>query len=383
MTKAFKLSIALLSIMIISCSKNTYLSVSHINDLDPNKTTQGFYYSLPQTVISIEITVIRTDFEPGPFAKYADKYLSLEDVETESFSIYNIGKIKTSSYAIPDKENIYVINYNPKKKNSDLSLDYNELGLLKSVNYISKNYEENNQRGDLKRIDETIKKGSFFYFLDNKMIEKIDTIYEEVLIDTMVIQRRRFAKSYVAKSSEVRAKEISEKIFNIRDKKFALVSGFSEIPYSKETMKFMSEELNLMEERLLELFTGITTTSIIKYKFDYIPCENESLPVELFKFAEDLGIISKGSKNGKSINIEVIRKNKIENIIVENNTQNGFIYRMPEECEVRLLLGNQVITENKFLISQFGNIKRLPLGNFEIIFFPETGAIKSINKLGK
>ncbi|MBS4014176.1 MAG: DUF4831 family protein [Bacteroidetes bacterium] len=381
MTKFFKLLMAVLSVMIISCSKNTFITVSHINDIESQKTAQGFYYALPQTIVNVEITVIKTDFEPGPFAKYADKYLSLEEVETDPFSHYSIGKIKTSTSAKPDKDHIYFINYNPKKKYSNLSLDYTEEGLLKSVNFISRISEDNNSRTESIKIDEKLKKGSFFYFLDNKMVEKIDTIYEEVLIDSLVIQRRRLSKSFVEKSSEARAKEVAEKIFNIRDKRYALISGFSEIPYSKETIKFMNDELNIIEQRFLELFTGITTISIIKYKFEYIPSEKESLPFELCKFSENAGVIGKSSKNGKPISIEILRNNKIEHHINNSNTQNGIVYRTPEECEIRLLHGNQVITENKFLISQFGYTKRLPSGNFEIIFYPETGAIRSINQI--
>jgi hypothetical protein len=377
--------IAIITFFMLGCKSYTPLKVKHINLQTGDKPASGFYYSLPQTVITLDFFIVKTEFEPGPLAAFAAKYLSIENANKEAFTEYSIEKIVFGSKSKPDPEQMYFALYNPKKSHPGLSVNYTETGLIKSVNVIYDDITDKKESNRSNTAGVFKNKSEFIYFLDNKLVEKIDTIFEDILVDTILIQKKRFLRSFVEKSSEARAKEIAEKIINIRDKKYLLISGFSEITYSKETIAYMYEELNKLEQSYLDLFTGIATTSIIKYNFSFIPNANALRQSELFKFSDSSGILLNDSTQGKALFIEVqpvvkdYTKARFKGEDVIN--QDGFYYRTPAEVLVKINIGTNTIAETTMLVSQFGKLSQLPADNIEIIFYPETGAIKSIRKI--
>jgi hypothetical protein len=59
----------------------------------------------------------------------------------------------------------------------------------------------------------------------------------------------------------------------------------------------------------------------------------------------------------------------------------GIYYRIPEYGIIRITRDDVPLADARLLISQFGTITSLPPEDFSIEFSPETGAIRSVEKI--
>jgi len=381
--------IAVILLLGVSCKTQQPIRVQHIRNLETGHSLQGFYYALPRTVLIIDVTVIKTTENPGPFASYAGKFLGIEDVITEPSSIYEIREININSFAEPDPSEFYFaeLDLNKNYKNP-LSLNMSEGGLILAVN-APFDQQELLQGTPLEREYGIFRsEATFNHFVKSNLHEKVDTIIQHIQVDTMTIERRTLRRRLVEKSSEIRAKEVADYILKIRDKKFDLISGFAEITYSKETLQYMNDQLTRQENDYLELFTGLTTQSKIKYRYYFIPDKNTaSVPYTLFHFSELNGVVQEEEPGSQAVNILATRSNTTRQLGVfvmnpdRKKTETGFYYRIPEHGNITVSKGASSIADARMFVSQFGIITSLPPVDLQIEFYPDTGYIKSVKKI--
>ncbi|NLA24212.1 MAG: DUF4831 family protein, partial [Bacteroidales bacterium] len=134
----FKIIISIFLIsLLMSCSKS--IQVVPLKNTDMQIKKNGMIYFLPQTALEIEFTVTRNVFTAGPYAEYAEKYLSIEGTQTEDKDFYEISNITINPIAIPDPNAVFFICGNSKEK-LKLNLTYNNI--IKSVNIKSNDIEK-------------------------------------------------------------------------------------------------------------------------------------------------------------------------------------------------------------------------------------------------
>ena len=51
-------------------------------------------YSLPKTVLSIEITLTRTEIKVGPYYKYSERLLAIKDAATEDKVEWTLNQVR-------------------------------------------------------------------------------------------------------------------------------------------------------------------------------------------------------------------------------------------------------------------------------------------------
>ncbi len=369
-----------------ACNNQHYITVIPVDEITSPSKNQGFFYILPQTALNIDVTVVKKEFTPGPFADYAKEYLSIENAGKIPYTKYYIAKVSVESYAEPDYDKQYFIVYDKEKLPEKLYLEYSEKGFLKSVNSLGDKAWDKKEKEEYRRaLGYFGQQESFYYFLESGLKERVDTIYEFVELDTITVQRSRLISRMKLKSSETRASEVADYILNLRDKKLALITGFSEIPYSKESIEYMYEGMSRLEQNYLALFTGLSSESIIRYNYNYVPSANLAGSELLFLFSENDGIISYNDSIYKGIDSVYI---SIEPRAIPQKLHNpydavdgGFFYRTPEPGAVKIKKGDTVIFETIKNIQQLGRVRQLPAGNFRIRFYDNSGAIKSIEAL--
>lgn len=379
----------ILFLLLVSCqTTQTGITTKHVTRLDAGHTQQGFYYALPRNIITLEVTIVKTNEIPGPFAQYAGKYLSLENVIETPSTKYEISDINFFTHAEPDPDEFYFIEVDPLiNPESPFSIRMSESGTLLAINDKNSDYNlvsngtDNNQQGFFGT------EPTFSHFIENNLQEKIDTIVERVRMDTITIERKTLRRTWVEKTSEVRAREVADYILRIRDKKFDMISGFAEITYTREAIEYMNNEMQQMENDYLELFTGITTESETKYRFHFLPKKNEKLFADtLFFFNETRGLHSRPSISSKPVVLKVEKDMTTRQMGVFVLNQNaevpkGIAYRIPEHAHTALELDHQPLASSRLLISQFGKITNLPPEDYKIVFYPNSGAIKSVERL--
>ena len=386
--KIFLITVALI-LLGVSCKTQEPIRVQHIRNLETGHTLQGYYYALPRTVLIVDVTVVKTTETSGPFAPYAERLLGLEDVITEHSSVYEIREVNVNSYAEPDPSEFYFVELDlNKNRKNPLSLHMSEGGLISAVNAPFDKQEFLLSTSLERKYGIFGSEATFNHFVESNMHEKVDTIIQHVQVDTMTVERRTLRRRLVEKSSEIRAKEVADYILKIRDKKFDLISGFAEITYSREALQYMYDQLTKQENNYMELFTGMTTQSKIKYRYYFIPDKNTaSVPYTLFHFSELNGVVQEEEPGSQAVNILATRSNTTRQLGVfvmnpdRRKTETGFYYRIPEHGNITISKGVSPIADARMLVSQFGIITSLPPVDLQIEFYPDTGYIKSVKKI--
>ena len=389
MKKILPLLLILLFLIVPACQSQKPLTVRHVRSADIPAGSQGLFYVLPRTVISIDVTVTREQQIPGPYAEFAMKYLGLQNVIRQPSASYEISEININSYSEPDPDQFYFVEFPSESEETyPLFLSLSESGLIQSINEPFDNQEF------LRGIDETREFGyfgsdaTFNYFIDSNLQEKVDTILERVRVDTLTVERQTLRRSMVEKSPEVRAKEVADFILELRDKRFDIINGYAEVPYTKEALEYMYTELSKMEEDYLQLFKGLKSFSQIHYRYTFIPNPDLSTsPHTLFYFNEREGVLPAGKREGTPIILTTERNETTEQlgIFVHRNVDpeqpaTGFFYRIPEHANVVIHTGNTIRASARLLINQYGVVTNLPSHIKEVEFYPNTGSIRTYGK---
>jgi hypothetical protein len=384
---------ALASVLMLSlpaCSGQKHTGQFSVKRPDAGISTEGVFYFLPRTSITVDVRVIQSNHLPGPFSAYAEKYLGLQGVIREKSTDYTLAEISIRSHAEPDPDQLFVVEMPAGQDLPSILLSLSEAGLIKSLNKAAVG-SSGNYTADSKSFGSWKDEAAFNYFIESNLQERIDTIIEHVFVDTLTVERKTLRSSWVEKSSEVRAKEVADYIIRLRDKRFDLITGFAEIPYSRETIQFMYEEMVQQEQNYLELFTGITDSHIMAYRFTFVPNPRQpQIPQTLFYFSPETGISSESRRGSQAVSFEIARSYTTEALrpftrpTADPRAQaKGFFYRIPEMCTIIIRRGGNTLAETKLPISQYGLTVQLPASVNEIEFYPETGAIRSLGKTVK
>jgi len=374
----------LLIIILSSCSS---YNVIHVNEDNRPENSEGFFYALPRNAITIDITVLEVSKIAGPYAAYASKYLGIKDAVLSNTKSFDLSDIKINSYSEPDPEHYYFVdlsNYSGLK-GQKMMMSMSKSGLIQDLNDNSdlQIEREKNEKEEKNDIDYS---KTFKYFADANLVEKIDTIVEQVIMDTVTVERMHLKRSFVEKSYEQKAKEASELLMKIKEQRLDIITGAQEVAYSGATVAYMSEELAKMEQEYMKLFTGVTQRNTFHFRYYYLPESHVySASIPLFKFSNKEGILKDESKDGLMVYIHVDRARttstleKFVNDTKDDKESNkGLYYRIPERAKFSIKEGDELKAEASFLIGQFGVVTSLPAKNAKVQFYPNSGAIRRV-----
>ena len=123
---------ALTLIWMIASSVFAQINVFHVDKNTVQENKDGVYYSLPRTVIKVNVTVDRIENYKGPYAEYALKYRGLKNVVESNSVEYKITGIKVTTSAEPDPDQYYFIELGTKLSKGEKAglFSFTESGLI-------------------------------------------------------------------------------------------------------------------------------------------------------------------------------------------------------------------------------------------------------------
>ncbi|NTW31463.1 MAG: DUF4831 family protein [Bacteroidetes bacterium] len=364
------------------------LNVRHVDTKGEMPKSDGVYYSLPKTGISVEVTVNKTHKIKGPYSIYADKYLGISNVITANSVSYSLGDIKLNSYSIPDPDQYYFVESTKGCfKKQPLLLELTEAGLVSSINKSSEIKSVINPETPSVDAIEELNEPTGQFSVNSNIAESFDTIIEKVNLDTITIEKKVLKKILVEKTLEQKAKEAADFIMRVKQSAFDLISGLSEVNYTKESFEYMNEQLKKSETEYLNLFTGITIKQQLKYHFTYVPeSAKNSITLPLFRFSEKEGVADTTSNKGESVYLSINGSGNTNSIssFIDKKTNikkkaHGLYYRIPDNGKVSIAYNNKEKADANILINQYGVVTELPYDkNIKLLFYPNSGTIKSV-----
>jgi hypothetical protein len=352
---------------------------------------EGVFYSLPRTVIQVNVTVDRVENFKGPYADYAMKYLGLKNVVAANSVEYQINNIKVTTSAEPDPDQYYFVELARLSKGEKAGLlSLSESGLILGTipEIVDSVREVRIIKGEEPPLvsEKDVFPEIFKYSSDVSFFEKIDTIIRKVNIDTMTMEKQYYKKTVVEKSPEQKAKEAADFISKIKDNRFNLISGFQEVNYNKETLEYMDAQLTTLQKEYMKLFTGISIHKTLTFSFVYTPNPNQvNAPMPIFKYSKSKGITDLDEPGGKVVTVKIQRSGTtstlasyLKNVSYDEKVKHGFFYRIPELAKVTVKLDENMQDETQCPVSQLGVVTYLPATNWKVRFYKETGGVKEV-----
>ena len=374
-----------------------YPAISQINVLriDNNaapQTKDGIFYSLPRTVVKIEVKIDRVENYQGPYADFALRFLGLKNVIPANSIDYKISDIVITTYPEPDPDQYYFVELGDKISKGEQAglLSLSDAGvILGTLPAVDGAPDNTSQVANAEEPPADAGKDAFGelfkYSVDASVFEKVDTIIRKINMDTMTVERQYYKRTIVEKSPEQKAKEAADYISKIKENRFNLISGTQEVNYNRETLEYMDDQLNRMEKEYLKLFTGISIHKSLTFSYKYIPVPNQiNTEIPVFKFLKSKGVVDLDEPGGKVITVKVQRvgnTNTVANYLkkaVKDTKIQGFAYRIPELARVSVKLDENTQEETQCLVSQLGVVTNLPANKWKVEFHKETGGIKAL-----
>jgi len=327
-----------------------------------NATSDVLLYSLPTTVIRINVEVEKTISKVGPFYRYSQKMLNVTDVVTQDKEEWKIKSVTIETYGVPDENKQYAISYSGAGSAPFLQLTPS--GILSGIN------------SDCLLQDEYLKEFA---------IEDIPGINDVNFNDVAMIEKQ-LAKT----STAAMAEETANYIYKIRKRRFKiLASDYEQLPPDGKSYEVMVRELNKLEKDHLELFIGKKETFTMTQSFDIVPDKMSTNNDVLFRFSSVKGIVDKMDVSGAPVYVEMEAKETKalpnQPIVYEKDAEvrNGLYYCKPGKATIKVIDKNKLIKEQEVYLGQYGQVVSMPSKVLEqagvkVHMNPITGALQSI-----
>ncbi len=342
-------------------------------------SSNGAFYALPRQRVNVDIVVKKQEFIKGPYAEFAEKLLGLKNVSKENHSVYSIENVSVAQESEIDPKQIYFVQFNDSK----LAVEYDNNLIISCVNTSKRTSSEQSKKGAKQQILLNANPNAYSPLIPtSNFVERLDTVVSDYEMDTVVIQRYEVRTIKTEKTPLQKAEEIVENINKIRDDRDKLLTGFQEVNYEAEAIKFMADEFNRLEDAYIRLFTGTTKTAYKTVHFEFLPENKDSLTVELVKFSTNYGLNSNAS-DSKSITLDITLNEDyfagIRNFSKHIElSQKGFYYTIPNQALVKVTIGEHLLFSKTMPFSQFGYTQSLAPDLLELDFSPKTGEIKRV-----
>jgi len=382
----FNFLLLLISLIVLfgACkSEQIQLKIINLNEAQGIRK-YATVYTLPKTVVRVNVKVEKTTFKKGPYYQYANTYLGLSDIIEEDGQNFSISDVEFVTYPVADTNNIYLIETDEL---NSISLKLNKDGLLETINPDGL-YTIDNSSG-IENLIDWEKNTS----IKNKVIEIDNITFDDVLLPKNLVLK---------KSTSEQASFLANQILTLRDDRAAILvgDGYTETMPAGDALKTMISSIDIALDKYMSMFVGKTKRDYFYYSFDYIPNETRKKTQSiLFRFSENYGIVENTDVNGMPMIIEIESSENLKQYDQFNKRQiylkrltnrrekeeakeNGLFYRIPEVVDARLIVNDKVLRQKKIQLAQFGSIHSLPIkyldGNYTIELYPELGSLKSI-----
>ena len=319
----------------------------------------GLYYSLPQTVFQLDFVIRETVCEKGPLSDYADVYFENEDYVDYQTKSYELLEVRMSSKATPDPHATFFVNFVPVR-GKKICFDVLPNGIIRSVGTV----------GVKEEFPTNSIKGQEVYHEDHSVNLLGDSGFMPLMS--------------AGKTNSQLAKEIADKIDELRKSKFYLITGDVEMATDPETFKAMYAKMEEAEQQYLSLFLGKRTTREIVQTLYVVP--GKGTPTQtIAKFSDTDGLTEGVEGFGTSIVVQTTPLSNTSNINAPSQSavesmsyEDKVMYRIPEMANVKVSYGNQTLIEARQTVNQLGVIVVAPVSNTMLSFDTETGQIVNV-----
>lgn len=313
-------------------------------------------YSLPSTTINLTVEAQHDHFVPGPYARFAQKYLGVEAREEEQHN-YRITSIELKPSIEADPSVNIALNLGGQKSATANFLEMINQGLI----VWSDSYS-----GKLDKTLPLVAKNELTFkesLPASNLTKEKSTLYSTVRTASGVEKVAVQQSQVVEKSLEKRAEEVASQIYNLRSKRLNIITGETDATFSGDALRAAIEEINRLEEEYLALFMGKISTEWQRATFDVVPTKSNEKHIYIaFRLSESAGLLAANNISGRPIVLELIPEPNESALSSESAAGKGMVlYRKPKMFNARIVDGQQVLLQSRLPVYQLGSTLSFPI----------------------
>lgn len=376
MEKTYIMKLRIITVPVLAGIMALTAAGQNVNRLEKGQTPPDgvVIYSLPMTSIHLSVEAVCETYIPGPYSKWAKKYLGI-DVPQEASTSYTLSNIRMTPYLEADRSCSYIVN-----------LD----GFLGEASPAS--FFEFSSQGLLLLSDESKGKGDSWRFpsiapgtevLSSEATANLTstetTLYRTVRNESGGYDRVAVRQSQVVeKSPEKKAQEAAAMILSLRENRINIITGNTDATFSGDALRAAVEEIGRLEEEYMSLFTGSTATSLQQMSFDVVPESGKSEELTVaFRLSDTQGLLPPDDVSGRPIVMEITPEDNedvlyTDQIIAEVEPskararheaalRGNIFYRIPGICTIRVIDGQNLILKSRMPVYQKGEDLTFPV----------------------
>jgi len=354
----------MLPLLIAGCKTSSIITVKKLSDVSELQE-KSLIYALPQTTLKVDVTLNRTVFVPGPYSRFADELLGIQNVPVKKNIKWDISDADITSFEDTDPSQYYMVSF--KKGVTDLG----SLLTLSREGFVF-NIADARNFNRVFNIFTTETPDEHITYTDvttqSNFTVKKDTLYKTVLQDSSFIKIPVFRDVINKKSPEDKALEAANFILDLRKQRYNLLTADYDLYPQGAAMQATLNEMNRLEQEYLSLFTGKRIRNTYHYSVEFIPDpDNQVKRTVLFRFSDNNGILPVSDKTGKPVMLEITKKDKTVPLdqykVWQDNRRNTNIlyYRVPDKARVKITDGEQTYAEMEFPVDQYGSVLSMPV----------------------
>lgn len=319
----------------------------------------GLSYTLPSTGLSITLEAEITVKQPGEFAKYASRYLNINNPIMEPSTTARLKSAVITPVAVPDPDQRYLIT-------------------LKS------------QQSPFIIIGE----GNIPLAINTDNVIEVAAPQLPVAVPAPPTPLQTPAANQVitqemlqSQSSAKRAQLAAEQIYALRESRKEIITGQAEnMPPDGSGMQLALDNIEAQEQALLAMFVGTTSTSTTVTTLPVIVPDDDIKNMVIARISPTMGIIPADDLAGVPVYFSF---NIVERGSLPVNDKDeplpfpkgGIAYRIPGSAECQIKYEGKIVGRQTFDIAQLGVVYGMNPANFTdkkapifLQFDPVTGA---------
>lgn len=313
-------------------------------------------YSLPSTVIGLDVTAVKESFTAGPYAKYAQKYLG-QPARTTSGDTWTIKSVTVKYYAEADPDEIHAVKLSSSSSHSFLKFTSQGLVMFS---------DDRTSDGVTWRFPYASDTDFSRKDLGENLTSVTNTLYRSVKTDKGFSKVAVQQNEVVEKSPEKKAADAAQRIFDLRQSRLQITTGDTDATFSGEALGAAIREINRMEQEYLSLFFGITEVAEQSAHFDVVPTtDNAKQMYVAFRISDEDGLIPANTTSGRPVimSLNVEKKPAIQPLPAEKKKMvaQAIFYRVPVTAAIKLMDGQSTLISARVPVYQLGTLVSFPL----------------------
>ncbi len=355
---ATKFVLALMALTFVGSQVQAQFTTTFAKNVNPGQQS-GFYYALPQTMLQIDFVVEETECEQGPLSEFASSYFPNVEYIEYGATEHKLVEARMTRLATPDPNATFFVSFGNARGSAKAEFDILPNGIIRSVgcgNTLS---------------EETV-----------TTAEPSPSTGTPCVSDAPKSGFINLVSS--GKSDAQLAREAANRIEDLRNAKYYLITGDNDMSSNPETFNAMYQRIEEMEQEYLSLFLGKRNTRTV-VKTVYVIPSKEVTTQTVAKFSETEGFTSGTTGSGTPITVQTLPLNATASINAPSQTaieslsyDNKLFYRVPELSNVKVSYQGKTLLEERIVVNQLGVLLMAPFTNSKLFFDTTTGQITNL-----